>query len=195
MTRVVPLFFFTCLRSKLKGTSCRTPKESWRAPRRMPKYGGTRNPRSELDLRCAARRVVSASCHDDPRLTAQGRGDQEEGRPEDRRAADEAGSAGHRSWRKQANCARHVKAQLSRPSHLCGLVSNFLFIYFFINKAFFHSLRAPSLLTLVLLTRCKKWGIPVEKIYNKTQREKFAWAIDMADDDFEFWILNSRLWF
>ncbi|XP_034023160.1 DNA topoisomerase I, like isoform X1 [Thalassophryne amazonica] len=33
---------------------------------------------------------------------------------------------------------------------------------------------------------CKKWGIPVEKIYNKTQREKFAWAIDMADDDFEF---------
>lgn len=34
--------------------------------------------------------------------------------------------------------------------------------------------------------RCKKWGIPVEKIYNKTQREKFAWAIDMADEDYEF---------
>jgi DNA topoisomerase-1 len=33
---------------------------------------------------------------------------------------------------------------------------------------------------------CKKWEIPIEKIYNKTQREKFAWAIDMADDDFEF---------
>uniref|UniRef100_A0A8D3D7I9 DNA topoisomerase I n=1 Tax=Scophthalmus maximus TaxID=52904 RepID=A0A8D3D7I9_SCOMX len=33
---------------------------------------------------------------------------------------------------------------------------------------------------------CKKWAIPIEKIYNKTQREKFAWAIDMADDDFEF---------
>ncbi|XP_056129056.1 DNA topoisomerase I, like [Lampris incognitus] len=33
---------------------------------------------------------------------------------------------------------------------------------------------------------CKKWGVPIEKIYNKTQREKFAWAIDMADDDFEF---------
>ncbi|KAG7265046.1 hypothetical protein CRUP_020173, partial [Coryphaenoides rupestris] len=29
---------------------------------------------------------------------------------------------------------------------------------------------------------CKKWDIPVEKIYNKTQREKFAWAIDMAED-------------
>uniref|UniRef100_A0AAR2J314 DNA topoisomerase I n=1 Tax=Pygocentrus nattereri TaxID=42514 RepID=A0AAR2J314_PYGNA len=33
---------------------------------------------------------------------------------------------------------------------------------------------------------CKKFGIPIEKIYNKTQREKFAWAIDMADKDFEF---------
>ncbi|XP_030632162.1 DNA topoisomerase I, like isoform X5 [Chanos chanos] len=33
---------------------------------------------------------------------------------------------------------------------------------------------------------CKKWGVPIEKIYNKTQREKFAWAIDMADEDFEF---------
>ncbi|XP_036447109.1 DNA topoisomerase 1 [Colossoma macropomum] len=33
---------------------------------------------------------------------------------------------------------------------------------------------------------CKKFGIPIEKIYNKTQREKFAWAIDMADADFEF---------
>ncbi|CAL8339655.1 unnamed protein product [Lota lota] len=33
---------------------------------------------------------------------------------------------------------------------------------------------------------CKKWDIPVEKIYNKTQREKFAWALDMAEDDFEF---------
>uniref|UniRef100_A0A8B9JPH7 DNA topoisomerase I n=1 Tax=Astyanax mexicanus TaxID=7994 RepID=A0A8B9JPH7_ASTMX len=33
---------------------------------------------------------------------------------------------------------------------------------------------------------CKKWGVGIEKIYNKTQREKFAWAIDMADEDFEF---------
>ncbi|KAF4077873.1 hypothetical protein AMELA_G00192890 [Ameiurus melas] len=33
---------------------------------------------------------------------------------------------------------------------------------------------------------CKKWEIPIEKIYNKTQREKFAWAIDMADKDYEF---------
>uniref|UniRef100_A0A8C5D623 DNA topoisomerase I n=1 Tax=Gouania willdenowi TaxID=441366 RepID=A0A8C5D623_GOUWI len=33
---------------------------------------------------------------------------------------------------------------------------------------------------------CKKMGIPIEKIYNKTQREKFAWAIDMAEEDYEF---------
>ncbi|XP_077207462.1 DNA topoisomerase I, mitochondrial isoform X2 [Paroedura picta] len=33
---------------------------------------------------------------------------------------------------------------------------------------------------------CKKFDVPIEKIYNKTQREKFAWAIAMADEDFEF---------
>ena len=33
---------------------------------------------------------------------------------------------------------------------------------------------------------CKKWEVPIEKIYNKSQREKFAWAIDMADEDFVF---------
>lgn len=34
--------------------------------------------------------------------------------------------------------------------------------------------------------RCKKNEVPVEKVYNKTQREKFAWALDMADKDFVF---------
>ncbi|KAG7522676.1 hypothetical protein JOB18_028195 [Solea senegalensis] len=33
---------------------------------------------------------------------------------------------------------------------------------------------------------CKNTEVPVEKIYNKTQRDKFAWAIDMTDADFEF---------
>ncbi|CAI9738008.1 DNA topoisomerase I, mitochondrial-like [Octopus vulgaris] len=33
---------------------------------------------------------------------------------------------------------------------------------------------------------CKKWEAPLEKIYNKTQREKFRWAIDMATPDFRF---------
>ncbi|XP_061773970.1 DNA topoisomerase I, mitochondrial isoform X3 [Nerophis ophidion] len=33
---------------------------------------------------------------------------------------------------------------------------------------------------------CKKKGIPIEKIYNKSQRDKFAWAIEMTEEDFEF---------
>ncbi|XP_068613289.1 DNA topoisomerase I, mitochondrial-like [Brachionichthys hirsutus] len=33
---------------------------------------------------------------------------------------------------------------------------------------------------------CKSMDVPVEKIYNKSQRDKFAWAIDMTEDDFEF---------
>ncbi|XP_014679175.1 PREDICTED: DNA topoisomerase I, mitochondrial-like [Priapulus caudatus] len=33
---------------------------------------------------------------------------------------------------------------------------------------------------------CKKWDVPIEKIYNKTQRDKFRWAIDMATPDYEF---------
>ena len=40
---------------------------------------------------------------------------------------------------------------------------------------------------LWLSSRCKKWSVPVEKVYNKTQREKFAWAIDMADEHYSFW--------
>ena len=34
--------------------------------------------------------------------------------------------------------------------------------------------------------RCRKFDIPIEKVYNKTQREKFRWAIDMTDADYEF---------
>ncbi|XP_046639918.1 DNA topoisomerase I, mitochondrial-like [Daphnia pulicaria] len=33
---------------------------------------------------------------------------------------------------------------------------------------------------------CKKNDVPIEKIYNKTQREKFQWAIDMAGPEFVF---------
>ncbi|MCL4121459.1 UNVERIFIED_CONTAM: hypothetical protein GTU68_039071, partial [Idotea baltica] len=33
---------------------------------------------------------------------------------------------------------------------------------------------------------CKKNNIPVDKVYNKTQRQKFQWAIDMATSDFVF---------
>ncbi|CAB1341134.1 unnamed protein product, partial [Coregonus sp. 'balchen'] len=34
--------------------------------------------------------------------------------------------------------------------------------------------------------RCRKFNVPIEKIYNKTQRDKFAWAIDMTEEDFQF---------
>ncbi|XP_049523422.1 DNA topoisomerase 1 [Dermacentor silvarum] len=33
---------------------------------------------------------------------------------------------------------------------------------------------------------CKTWDVPIEKVYNKTQREKFYWAIETADPNFEF---------
>ncbi|XP_067323345.1 DNA topoisomerase I, mitochondrial [Anolis sagrei] len=33
---------------------------------------------------------------------------------------------------------------------------------------------------------CKRFDVPIEKIYNKTQREKFAWAIAMTDENFKF---------
>lgn len=34
--------------------------------------------------------------------------------------------------------------------------------------------------------RCKKYDVPIEKVYNKTQRDKFRWAIDMATDEYRF---------
>ena len=36
---------------------------------------------------------------------------------------------------------------------------------------------------------CKKHEVPIEKVYNKTQREKFRWAIDMimnSDEEYHF---------
>jgi len=33
---------------------------------------------------------------------------------------------------------------------------------------------------------CKKYDVPIDKVYNKTQREKFLWAIDMATPDYVF---------
>ncbi|GBL92095.1 DNA topoisomerase 1 [Araneus ventricosus] len=33
---------------------------------------------------------------------------------------------------------------------------------------------------------CKKWDIPVEKIFNKTQRDKFRWAIEMGGPEYKF---------
>ena len=39
----------------------------------------------------------------------------------------------------------------------------------------------------LFFVRCKKWDVPIEKIYSKTQRDKFRWAIDMATADFHFY--------
>lgn len=47
----------------------------------------------------------------------------------------------------------------------------------------------PVLVTIVFFLffyRCKKYKVPIEKIYNKTQRDKFRWAIDMAGPDYIF---------
>ncbi|CAJ0963333.1 unnamed protein product, partial [Mesorhabditis belari] len=33
---------------------------------------------------------------------------------------------------------------------------------------------------------CKKHEVPIEKVFNKTQREKFRWALDMADEEYVF---------
>uniref|UniRef100_A0A1I8A711 Topo_C_assoc domain-containing protein n=1 Tax=Steinernema glaseri TaxID=37863 RepID=A0A1I8A711_9BILA len=33
---------------------------------------------------------------------------------------------------------------------------------------------------------CKKHEVPLEKIFSKTHREKFRWAIDMADENYVF---------
>ena len=33
---------------------------------------------------------------------------------------------------------------------------------------------------------CKKFDVPIDKVYNKTQREKFRWAIDMAGPEYHF---------
>ncbi|XP_063992983.1 DNA topoisomerase I, mitochondrial [Diachasmimorpha longicaudata] len=33
---------------------------------------------------------------------------------------------------------------------------------------------------------CKKYDVPIERIYNKTQRDKFKWAIDMTTEDYDF---------
>jgi DNA topoisomerase-1 len=38
----------------------------------------------------------------------------------------------------------------------------------------------------ITVSWCKKWDVPIEKVYNRSQRDKFAWAIEMADETFAF---------
>ena len=40
---------------------------------------------------------------------------------------------------------------------------------------------------------CKKHQVPIEKIYSKTQREKFQWAIDMATKDYHFYNYDGEI--
>jgi hypothetical protein len=40
---------------------------------------------------------------------------------------------------------------------------------------------------------CKKNNVPIEKIYSKTQREKFRWAIDMATADYHFYNYEGEI--
>lgn len=47
-------------------------------------------------------------------------------------------------------------------------------------------LTPSDLSSLVIPSRCKKFKVPIEKIFNKTQRDKFRWAIDMAGADYRF---------
>ena len=52
----------------------------------------------------------------------------------------------------------------------------------------------PYFLSLSLSSfRCKKWDVPIEKIYSKTQREKFRWAIDMATAEFHFYNYEGEI--
>ncbi|RWS14571.1 DNA topoisomerase 1-like protein [Dinothrombium tinctorium] len=38
----------------------------------------------------------------------------------------------------------------------------------------------------LLKIRCKKFDVPIERVYNKTQRDKFRWAIEMVGADYIF---------
>ena len=40
---------------------------------------------------------------------------------------------------------------------------------------------------------CKKFDVPIEKVYSKTQREKFRWAIDMATADYHFYNYDGEI--
>lgn len=42
--------------------------------------------------------------------------------------------------------------------------------------------------TLFSASRCKNMEVTLDKIYNKTLRDKFAWAVDMTEHDFVFWV-------
>lgn len=40
---------------------------------------------------------------------------------------------------------------------------------------------------------CKKYNVAIEKIYSKTQRDKFRWAIDMATSEYHFYNYEGEI--
>jgi hypothetical protein len=50
-----------------------------------------------------------------------------------------------------------------------------------------------SILFYIVYLRCKKMCVPIEKIYSKTQRDKFRWAIDMATADYHFYNYEGEI--
>ena len=90
-----------------------------------------------------------------------------------------------------------MKALISTTKDNKGLVEVALPKQLICTEVFYtmadKSVTTEFLYTLLLIffcffciLRCKKHEVPVEKVYNKTQREKFAWALDMAEKDFVF---------
>ena len=80
----------------------------------------------------------------------------------------------HSVGREQDHCTRHFQAQLPGPSNISGMVSMGVDCVFDVSTE------------CLVAFRCKKHGVTIEKVYNKTQRDKFNWAIDMADETFVF---------
>ncbi|CAF1912624.1 unnamed protein product [Rotaria magnacalcarata] len=46
---------------------------------------------------------------------------------------------------------------------------------------------------LFLFVRCKKWDVPIQKLYSKTQHDKFRWAIDTTTADHHFYNYESEI--
>ncbi|CAM4756326.1 unnamed protein product [Rotaria magnacalcarata] len=40
---------------------------------------------------------------------------------------------------------------------------------------------------------CKKWDVPIQKLYSKTQHDKFRWAIDTTTADHHFYNYESEI--
>lgn len=116
-------------------------------------------------------------------------------------AAQQAGDPRDRQGREQNHRARNIEAQLLGSANFCGMVSEVhwnsidlhqQFCCCCLISAFFFSSSVATCLKLVNIFfasfnfRCKKHGVPIEKIFNKTQRDKFRWAIEMVDEDYVF---------